>query len=155
MAPPVARPARAAARYRPGKALGGDGGASASGSGSESESEARASSTAAPLSSFAAPQRTAGVVIQSGERPIDLSHVVVGKRAPQPPQAESESEYETDTDEEGPAPQPAARPVFRSAKDRGAAVKEESSEYETDSGEESSEEEAPARVLQKPVFVPK
>ena len=118
------------------------------------ESEARASSTAAPLSSFAAPQRTAGVVIQSGERPIDLSHVVVGKRAPQPPQAESESEYETDTDEEGPAPQP-AKPVFRSAKDRGAAVKEESSEYETDSGEESSEEEAPARVLQKPVFVPK
>lgn len=152
MAPaPIGKVSRPAARYRPGKAAGGATGSVSDSDESDSDAEQR--SLAKPIQDFSQQRQGAGIVIQSGTAPIDLSRISIGKQAPQ---VDSESEYETDSEQE--QEKPALKPVFRSAAARANDLKKEeenveSSEYETDS--ESEEEEEKPKPMLKPMFVPK
>ncbi|PWN53573.1 hypothetical protein IE53DRAFT_145144 [Violaceomyces palustris] len=166
--PQPGRVARAATRYRPGKAPVGAQDLLDSDSEEEERQDEREKheEEEAPQSitsiNFAKPRQTAGIVIQQqqgSERTRKLDLLLDQKRSTagrkgEEEEGEESSEYETDTDEE---PQ---KPVFRPQGARNlpkvgvtAKVEEEaSSEYETDSEEESSEEEV--KPMLKPLFVP-
>ncbi|KAJ1037804.1 hypothetical protein NDA14_000922 [Ustilago hordei] len=168
MAPPpaprvVPRVARAAARYRPGKAPLGASAEDFSDSDQDtSHNDAQAahppasadlsSGAAALLASQSAGRKTAGIVLNEAgpsTKKLDLRLHTSTKQE----EEEGSSEYETDTDPESAA---VAKPVFRKpgAPAPPPAEEEGSSEYETDSSEEESEQEAPKPLL-KPIFVPK
>lgn len=150
------RVARAAARYRPGKAPVNAGEPYSSEEGSSSgEEERRSESHAQPVPNQ---RRTAGVVIHTGEGPIQgrpvqvkLQDVRIGQSQPASAEGEQSSEYETDTDDQASPPIPVFRPP--GAAKSAFPPKASSSEYETDSEEESSEDDRPQML--KPIFVPK
>jgi microfibrillar-associated protein 1 len=174
------RVARAATRYRPGKAPNsapaGPSSSSEDDSSDEEQHRRRQERKKAaqerreePITDVSrgtaalkdAQRRTAGIVIQSSndglrKQPVvKLQDVKIGRQ--QTEEIDSD-EYETDTDESqvaGPSAA-ASKPVFKKPGLPPPIVKKEStSEYETDSEEEEESEEDNRPVMLKPIFVPK
>jgi microfibrillar-associated protein 1 len=178
------RVARAATRYRPGKAPSSAAAAELSSSSDESDEEQQrrrqerkarkiAAQRDEPITDVSqgtaalknAQRRTAGVIIQSKDlaaplrkQIVNLQDVKIGSS--QKEEEIDSDEYETDTDgSEEAGPSVPAKPVFRkpgaSALVPVSAKKESSSEYETDSDEEEESEEDSRPAMLKPIFVPK
>lgn len=155
------RPARPAARYRPGKAPVAAGAGdeydsdeSAPGVGpSDANAEADEQGRAESISTIGGPgrpatgaRRSAAVVLNIPSGPSTVKR--------ESPEYDSD-EYETDTDDEVEPQQQQQKPVFTRPGTSTRAESESESEYETDSGsseEEGSEEERPKPMF-KPMFV--
>jgi microfibrillar-associated protein 1 len=157
------RVARAATRYRPGKAPvnAEDDFSSDDSDGNQDERQRGKASKKAqqydqPITNVTSgtaalkdtQRRTAGIIIQNGgsgsTKPIvKLENVVIGGKKGYEEDADEDDsdEYETDTDDEGAEPSMPSKPVFKKPKQATDIPKEESSEYETDSEEEEESEE--------------
>lgn len=149
------RVARAATRYRPGKAPT-QIGLGETYSSDEDENENTQQSESGP----SVEKRQAATVISTGDGPQTHKSMDIRlqpKGVIQSDQGDESSEYETDTDEE---PTISNKPVFRKP-DSGPSMQpvatknESSSEYETDSEEEESSSEDDRPQMVKPIFVPK
>ncbi|UZJ54345.1 hypothetical protein CBS101457_003665 [Exobasidium rhododendri] len=172
------RVARAATRYRPGKAPVNAGAVTSSDDDDDSDEDSKdrrrrkelqkrqqydrsitnvSSGTAALKDSQ---RRTAGVIIQSGgngsmKPVVRLDNVVIGGKRGNEEQVEDDEsdEYETDTDDERAGSSVPSKPIFK--KPGAPMPKDESSEYETDSEEEEESDEDKRPVMLKPIFVSK
>jgi microfibrillar-associated protein 1 len=151
----AARVARAATRYRPGKAPT-QIGLGERYSSDEDDDEGTQQSESGP----SVEKRQAATVISTGDGSQIYKSMEV-KLQPKseivPEQEDESSEYETDTDEE---PAISNKPVFRKPgtaplTHTNTAKKASSSEYETDSEEEDSSSEDDRPQLVKPIFIPK
>ncbi|SPO39608.1 uncharacterized protein PSFLO_05089 [Pseudozyma flocculosa] len=169
MAPPPPRPAaagagghrvaRAATRYRPGKApVAGVDPADLSDSDYDEQDHADASAAAAAATAAGASNTLGqGVAVTSFGPSTTTRKVDLSLKSAQPGQGTDSSEYETDSEQDEPPP----RPVFRAPGKSEPQVKQESSsgEYESDSEEgessEEEEEEEEVKPMLKPVFVSK
>lgn len=149
----AARVARAATRYRPGKAP------TQLGVGETYSSDEEDQNTQQSESGPSVEKRQAATIIGTGDGSQSYKSIEVKLQPKSEIKSEQEdesSEYETDTDEE---PAVSSKPVFR--KPGGASTvqatvtkKESSSEYETDSEEEESSEDDRPQLI-KPIFIPK
>ncbi|PWN36889.1 uncharacterized protein FA14DRAFT_159191 [Meira miltonrushii] len=149
------RVARAATRYRPGKAPTQIGLGETYSSDEEEDKNTQQSESGPSVE-----KRQAATVISTGDgsqtyKSMDIR--LQPKNEAKPEQEDESSEYETDTDEE---PAISNKPVFRKpgsgpSMQPSTTKKQSSSEYETDSEEEESSSEDDRPQMIKPIFVPK